>query len=146
MNESFSPAKRLLLSKKTLENVTTLDGTQRHGLPTAVKHTACGTFLFICSYISFPTHPFLSDKWLICKELFNQDRWHVNSAPDCQEQIGQVLLGSSLFIVTLLIFFQQCSATFSKELKSTMYNFGLHRPILDWICIQIRGCECIRAM
>lgn len=68
------------------------------------------------------------------------------SAPDCQEQTGPVLLGSSLFIVTLLISFQQRSATFAKELESTIYHFCLRRPILDRIWMQIRGCECIHAV
>ena len=59
------------------------------------------TFLFISYYIILPSP--LSDKRLVCEELFNQDRWHFNCSTWLPGTNESVPVSDCRAIVTLQI-------------------------------------------
>lgn len=66
--------------------------------------------LFACSYTT-SLLPCLTCG-VVCKELFNQDRWRLIAVPDCQEQVIQCWL-VVVSLVTLLVYYFSLNEGFS---------------------------------
>lgn len=146
-SERFDWFKKNKQKKKHSRMPLTLDGTQRHGCRNSGRAIAnsCKThslwdILFICGYISFPTHPFLSDEWLICKESFNQDRWHVNFST----WLPGTNRTSSAWFISIHCYSTDIFPAISSNTLQRNQHICLNKPMLDWI--QVRGCECICAV